>query len=580
MNRVLGLFVGCALLWGTAEASVTDIKWGVDAEKNLRLVVDLTEPADFVTSVENQTLVIKVKSALEGESRSVDVASEFAKSMSIKAAGAETVVRVPLTQVIAKENIKTFTLKQDPVTKRPSRIVFDILKKQAVPVIASTTTVKVEAPKINSEPVKAVEPEPAKAAEPTKVAAAETAEPKITESSGTAPSTQTAEPPKINPNINPKLIPASVLSSKGVQLADTKQIAKIPEIRRSSAAVTKSSGSAATPVKVRMTPAPQNSTSTAQSAAPKTTVSPATPSRTTVQAPKVTVGSSPSNKAELQAKATQRGKDAVADILERNKNTAVTAAPAKAVEQPAPEVPKVSVPSATVEKAAAVVAAPVLSSATPSAVEKKEKKKAKKTKGNKKGEYRASGGIQGKVITIDPGHGGSDPGAVSKKGTYEKTITLAMARKLKADLEKMGATVYLTRSGDVDVAGKNADDAAELQARVDVAEKHCSDLFISLHINASVNKKASGISTYYYAKSNYDGKLAKCIHKQLTTNFGLNDMGVREANFYVIKRCCMPAVLMELGFISNAKEEKTIKGNWFQNKAMDLVSKGIKDYFK
>ena len=90
----------------------------------------------------------------------------------------------------------------------------------------------------------------------------------------------------------------------------------------------------------------------------------------------------------------------------------------------------------------------IITSAAKGTAKAEPQEKIKSTKKNKKGEYRTKGGIKGKIITIDPGHGGSDPGAVSDKGTYEKTITLAMAKKLKADLEKMGAVVYLTRSGE------------------------------------------------------------------------------------------------------------------------------------
>lgn len=571
MRRFLSILAGCTLLWGTAQASVTDVKWGVDVEKNLRLVVDLTEPADFAASVENQVLVIKVKTALDGESRTLVVASEFAGSMSVKAAGAETIIKLPLTQVIAQENIKSFTLKQDPVTKRPSRIVFDVLKKQAVPVLSSGTSVKAEPPKVVAEPVKDVVPaeaEPVKVVVPDEPVQSAMKGPKITVGSG-VPSAKDGTGVRNNPNLNSKLLPDSVVNSKGVQLADPKRIAKIPEIKRTKAGMGQSSGTGTgnvpgqsnvpAKVEVKLTPAKTGNIPAKE---------PATSGGTVMQKPKVTVGANPVNKDEIQAKKAQREKDRVADIIGRNK----TATPSAAVKP-------VSGAGVTETRKDVSAAVPVAGKVLPSG-SGEDKPKKKEVKRNKKGEYRTGGGIKGKVITIDPGHGGSDPGAVSRKGTYEKTITLSMARKLKSDLEKLGATVYLTRNDDVDVAGKNADDAAELQARVDVADKHGSDLFISLHINASVNKKATGISTYYYAKTKYDGKLANCIHKQLTGNFGLNDMGVRQANFYVTKRCCMPAVLMELGFITNAKEEKTIKGNWFQNKAMDLVAKGVRDYFK
>ena len=196
------------------------------------------------------------------------------------------------------------------------------------------------------------------------------------------------------------------------------------------------------------------------------------------------------------------------------------------------------------------------------------------------GTYLTEGGIEGKIITIDPGHGGSDPGAVGDKGTYEKTVTLEISKRLKEFLEAKGAIVHMTRTTDREVAGPGASDVDELQARINVAEKHNSDLFVSVHINSSVNKKVGGFSTYYYPKTKFDAKIAKCIQDNLTANYGRDNLGLREANFYVIKRCTMPATLLELCFISNKKEEKLMAGNWFQTKTAGLIADGIENYFK
>ena len=122
----------------------------------------------------------------------------------------------------------------------------------------------------------------------------------------------------------------------------------------------------------------------------------------------------------------------------------------------------------------------------------------KQTKIVGNGKFRTSGGLSGKIITLDAGHGGSDPGAIGSDGTKEKNITLAITKAVKELLEKKGAKVYMTRTTDVDVYGPNASDADELQARVNVGEKYNSDLFVSLHINSSVNKNVGGFSTYYY----------------------------------------------------------------------------------
>ena len=198
-------------------------------------------------------------------------------------------------------------------------------------------------------------------------------------------------------------------------------------------------------------------------------------------------------------------------------------------------------------------------------------------KGN--GKFRTSGGLDGKIITLDPGHGGSDPGAIGSDGTKEKNITLPITKMVKEILEEKGAKVYMTRTTDVDVFGPNASDAEELQARVNVGEKYNSDMFVSLHINSSVNKNIGGFSTYYYPKTDNDLRLAKNIQNKLAANFGVDDLGVRQANFYVIKRISMPAVLVEMCFISNEKELTLMKGQWFQKKTARLIAEGIEKYF-
>lgn len=195
------------------------------------------------------------------------------------------------------------------------------------------------------------------------------------------------------------------------------------------------------------------------------------------------------------------------------------------------------------------------------------------------GNYRTSGGLKGKIITLDAGHGGSDPGAIGAEGTKEKNITLAITQRVQELLEKEGAKVYMTRTTDVDVCGPNASDRDELQARVNVAEKYNSDLFVSLHINSSVNKSVGGFSSYYYPKTDADLKLAQKIQNKLAANFGVDNLGVRQANFYVIKRSSMPATLVEMCFISNPNEEKLMKGIWFQKKTATLIVEGIADYF-
>lgn len=274
------------------------------------------------------------------------------------------------------------------------------------------------------------------------------------------------------------------------------------------------------------------------------------PTRPAAQKPAVTQPSAPVKSTASAAKQTEAAK-------KETKQTTITSK--KETKQPEKDTTKTEAKSSAAPKVV-----PVSSKQT-------------KIVGN--GNFRTSGGLSGKIITLDAGHGGSDPGAIGSDGTKEKNITLAITKAVKELLEKKGAKVYMTRTTDVDVYGPNASDADELQARVNVGEKYNSDLFVSLHINSSVNKNVGGFSTYYYPKTSNDLRIAKAIQDQLTANFGVDDLGVRQANFYVIKRISMPATLVEMCFISNEKELVLMKGKWFQNKTARLIAAGIEKYF-
>ena len=194
--------------------------------------------------------------------------------------------------------------------------------------------------------------------------------------------------------------------------------------------------------------------------------------------------------------------------------------------------------------------------------------------------YSVVGGIEGKRITLDPGHGGTDPGTHGLvTGVYEKNITLPISKMVKAYLEDKGAIVYMTRTTDVDVYGPDATDVQELQARVDVAEENKSDLFISLHINASVNTSVGGYSTYYHPKTKYDIQVAQCIQDELLKTGDLEDLGVRYANFYVNKRSTMPGALVEMLFLTNKREEKLLNNSWFQKKIAKAIADGCANHY-
>ncbi|WP_378956112.1 N-acetylmuramoyl-L-alanine amidase [Pelosinus sp. sgz500959] len=193
--------------------------------------------------------------------------------------------------------------------------------------------------------------------------------------------------------------------------------------------------------------------------------------------------------------------------------------------------------------------------------------------------YNFTPGLKGKVIAIDPGHGGSDSGAIGSNKTQEKTITLAIAQKVQNLLEKAGAKVLMTRQTDVDVYGPGASATDELQARTKVGNLNKADVFVSIHINAFSNPSVGGIATYYYQKTGYDAMLAQNIQDNLA-NFGISqDRGINAAGFYVIKRTTMPAVLTELGFISNPDEEKMMNTPQFQQQMAQGIVQGLDGFF-
>ncbi|SHI55459.1 N-acetylmuramoyl-L-alanine amidase [Propionispora hippei] len=189
-------------------------------------------------------------------------------------------------------------------------------------------------------------------------------------------------------------------------------------------------------------------------------------------------------------------------------------------------------------------------------------------------------GLKNKVIALDPGHGGTDPGAIGSN-TQEKTITLAVAQKAKLLLEKAGAKVLLTRQADKDVFGPNASAVDELGARANVGNNNKADVFISIHINAFTDPSVGGIASYYYPKTDYDMLLADSLQDNLVASIsgGFSDRGIHQANFYVLKNTVMPASLVELGFISNPQEEKLMNTPQFQQEAAQGLVSGLERFF-
>lgn len=178
-----------------------------------------------------------------------------------------------------------------------------------------------------------------------------------------------------------------------------------------------------------------------------------------------------------------------------------------------------------------------------------------------------------KVIVIDAGHGGSDPGAQRTYDgvTYsEKDLNLAIAKKVKKLLEDNGVTVIMTREGDT---------YPSLQDRSDLANKLRAAMFVSIHTNAATVETASGYEVYYSSLNNFDytgltsKELAQSIINSLKKNIKTINRGVKTENHLVTRTSIMPAVLVEIGFISNKDELNLMISDEFQ----DNFAKGVVD---
>ncbi len=219
------------------------------------------------------------------------------------------------------------------------------------------------------------------------------------------------------------------------------------------------------------------------------------------------------------------------------------------------------------------------------------------------------------TIVLDPGHGGRDPGAVGRTlRTPEKTVVLQVSRMLKVMLEReLGLRVLMTREDDRFIS---------LGERTRFANENRADLFVSIHANASTNRSASGLETYYLAirgtsdsravealennvvelyeeagaRAQYDAlafilsdlsqtehldnssMLASLIHQNMVAGTRWNDRGVNQANFFVLRGAFMPAVLCEIGFISNAEEEARLINPQYQNRIARAIFEGVKRF--
>lgn len=173
----------------------------------------------------------------------------------------------------------------------------------------------------------------------------------------------------------------------------------------------------------------------------------------------------------------------------------------------------------------------------------------------------------GCVVILDAGHGGSDPGA-QRGDIQEKAITLEIVEKLKRVLSERGVQVRLTRNDDTFVS---------LEDRVRITNETHPSVFVSIHINSlETNQTTTGIETYFETEASKD--LAELIHTQLVKELGAPDRSVRKARFYVINHTPVPAVLAEVGFISNKEERDKLTTSDYQAHIAQAVADGVLSY--
>ncbi|SCM80405.1 Germination-specific N-acetylmuramoyl-L-alanine amidase CwlD [uncultured Sporomusa sp.] len=188
----------------------------------------------------------------------------------------------------------------------------------------------------------------------------------------------------------------------------------------------------------------------------------------------------------------------------------------------------------------------------------------------------SSGVLRGKVIVVDPGHGGSNPGAVANN-TRESDNNLAVSKKLRDKLTSAGAKVVMTRETDRTVAAEGSSLGQELAARVNIAEANKADIFVSVHSNSNPNPAIYGAMTFY--PSGKSSQLALKVQNGIVKATGAVDKGTSPATFHVLRNTSMPSILVEMGFVTNAGEARKLQEDSYRNKMAQGIFDGIVSYF-
>lgn len=192
--------------------------------------------------------------------------------------------------------------------------------------------------------------------------------------------------------------------------------------------------------------------------------------------------------------------------------------------------------------------------------------------------------LTGKIIYLDPGHGGPDGGAGDSKA-LEKDIALDISLKVRDYLQEQGALVLMTRDNDKDLAdpgtkGYSRRKVEDLKKRIKMINSSDTDLFVSIHLNAIPSSRWSGAQTFYASQHIENERAAKFIQDELRTNLENTTRKAKPLNkVYILKNAKKPGVLVEVGFLSNPAEKAKLRTDSYQEKVAASIYKGINRYF-
>lgn len=191
--------------------------------------------------------------------------------------------------------------------------------------------------------------------------------------------------------------------------------------------------------------------------------------------------------------------------------------------------------------------------------------------------------LANKLIVIDPGHGGEDPGAPGYSGVHEKDIVLEVSKKLAETLRQSGAQVLLTRESDRDLSDQDMQNlykikVQDLTRRVELANKNNAVLFVSIHVNSFPDRRENGAQTFSQPGSEESRKLATAIQDELNRFLENPGREPKQVDYFANRMTKMPSVIIEIGFISNPQEEKLLLDPVYQNKIAWSIHAGIARY--